>query len=79
MSTINFQDIQRDPLTFLKRLEAGESLVVLRGDEQVAEVTPVKKAPQESRPYGLSAGAFTVPADFDDPLPNDVLSDFEQQ
>jgi predicted DNA-binding antitoxin AbrB/MazE fold protein len=29
------------------------------------------------RPYGLCAGEFTVPQDFDQPLPEDVLRDFE--
>ena len=35
---------------------------------------PHRRAP---RPYGLCAGEFTVPDDFDAPLPEDVLSDFE--
>jgi hypothetical protein len=30
------------------------------------------------RPFGLAAGTFVVPDDFDDPLPEDVLRDFEQ-
>ncbi len=29
------------------------------------------------RPFGLSADTFTVPEDFDAPLPEDVLADFE--
>lgn len=29
------------------------------------------------RPYGLCAGEFVVPDDFDDPLPSDVLDLFE--
>ncbi|MFN5398524.1 MAG: DUF2281 domain-containing protein [Pseudanabaena sp.] len=32
---------------------------------------------QQSRPYGLCTGEFTVPENFDDPLPDDVLQDFE--
>jgi hypothetical protein len=37
-------------------------------------------APQqpEPRPVGLAAGDFTVPEDFDDPLPEDELRLFEQ-
>lgn len=30
-----------------------------------------------SRPIGLCAGEFIVPADFDDPLPPDILDAFE--
>lgn len=29
------------------------------------------------RPFGLSANKFVIPEDFDAPLPEDVLADFE--
>lgn len=29
------------------------------------------------RPFGLSKGEFVVPEDFDAPLPEDILADFE--
>ncbi len=29
------------------------------------------------RPFGLCAGEFTVPDDFDDPLPTDIIEAFE--
>ena len=32
---------------------------------------------REPRPYGLCVGEFSVPDDFDAPLPEEVLSDFE--
>ena len=31
----------------------------------------------ESRPFGLCAGQFTVPVDFDEPLPEEILREFE--
>ncbi|MGI8556155.1 MAG: prevent-host-death protein [Pyrinomonadaceae bacterium] len=31
----------------------------------------------ELRPYGLSKNDFAVPEDFDAPLPEDILADFE--
>jgi len=33
--------------------------------------------PKPLRPYGLCAGEFSVPDDFDDSLPEDILSAFE--
>ena len=39
-----------------------------------------RKTPQRSkslRPFGLSANSFVVPEDFDAPLPEDILADFE--
>ena len=34
-------------------------------------------ANDRQRPYGIAAGMFTVPDDFDDPLPEDILRLFE--
>lgn len=31
----------------------------------------------KKRPFGLCAGEFTVPDDFDEPLPESILSDFD--
>lgn len=40
----------------------------------ILDVTPT----QELRPFGLCKGEFHVPDDFDAPLPEDVLDDFER-
>lgn len=32
---------------------------------------------KEPRPYGLCAGEFVVPTDFDEALPEDILNAFE--
>jgi len=78
MSTISVQEIQRDPLAFLQRVEAGEAFVVMRGDRPLAEVRPLATTQTQPRPFGLCAGRFTVPADFDQPLPDDILKEFEE-
>ena len=77
MSTISVQDIQGDPFAFVRRVEAGEAFVVVRGDRALAEVRPLAAPVSQPRPFGLCAGQFTVPADFDRPLPNDILKEFE--
>ena len=77
MSTVSLQELQRDPLTFLSRVEAGESILVTRDNHPVAELRPVSPPPTAARPFGLAAGAFAVPADFDAPLPDDVLRGFK--
>lgn len=79
MSTINIQDIQRDLTGFLRRVEAGEAFIVLRDDHPLAEVKPMANAIEQARPYGLCAGEFTVPPDFDEPLPEELLKEFEGQ
>lgn len=43
---------------------------------EYAELRPISSTKQ-LRPFGLCAGEFTVPDDFDAPLPEDILSAFE--
>lgn len=77
MATVAVSEIERDPLGYLRRVEQGETLLVVRDERPVAEIKPVPVRPRVPRPYGLSPGAFTVPDDFDRPLPDDVLKGFE--
>lgn len=76
MNTISVQDIHRDLLAFLQRVEAGESFLVVRGEQPLAEVRPVSIPIQKPRPFGLCVGKFTVPPDFDQPLPEEILREF---
>ena len=73
------QEFQRNPNALLNRVEAGEHLVVVRGDRPVAELRPVPATQPGPRPFGLCAGAFRVPDDFDAPLPEEILRSFEGQ
>lgn len=77
MSTVSVQDIQRDLPSFLRRVEAGESFLVVSGQHPLAEIRPVSAPSTAPRPFGLCAGQFTVPVDFDQPLPDEVLNTFE--
>ncbi len=77
MTTVSINEIQRDPLGYLQRVEDGETLVILRDERPVAEIKPVPPPAGPPRPFGLCAGQFTVPEDFDRPLPEDILREFE--
>jgi prevent-host-death family protein len=77
MIQVSIDDIQRDVSTYLQRVEAGETLVITRAGTPIAEVKPVVPRVETLRPFGLCAGEFTVPDDFDAPLPEDILNAFE--
>jgi antitoxin (DNA-binding transcriptional repressor) of toxin-antitoxin stability system len=80
MTIVSLADIQRDPDGVLRRVEGGETIRIMRGAVPVAEITPIlpKHANGAStRPFGLCAGEFSVPADFDAPLPERTLREFE--
>ena len=51
-------------------------MVVLRDERPLAEVRALPVAAGKPRPYGLAAGEFRVPADFDEPLPDEILQEF---
>ena len=59
----------------LRRVAAGEEIVIARGGRPVARLVPVEPPPQ--RALGRDRGLFEVPDDFDAPLPETVLGDFE--
>ena len=77
MSTISLSELQQDAAALLARVEAGEHLVVVRAGRPVAELRPIPGPRPAPRPFGLAAGEFVVPDDFDAPLPADVLREFE--
>lgn len=77
MNTVSPHDLRQDPDALLDRVEAGEHLVVSRNGRPVAELRPVPVPRPAPRPFGLAAGAFAVPDDFDALLPEDLLRGFE--
>jgi len=78
MSRVSIEQIESDLTAYIQRVENGETLLVVRSDKVVAELRPVaRELTRQRRPFGLCAGEFTVPADFDAPLPEEILADFE--
>ncbi len=74
---ISVEEIKHDLSNFLQRLEAGESLVIIKSGKPLAEIKPVVKKPSKRRPFGLCHGEFAVPDDFDASMPDDIIREFE--
>jgi antitoxin (DNA-binding transcriptional repressor) of toxin-antitoxin stability system len=79
MLNVTIDEIQQDPLKYLRQVEAGVTFVIIQADKPIAELRPIATADKQLRPIGLCAGEFTVPDDFDSPLPEELLSAFEGQ
>jgi prevent-host-death family protein len=77
MLSVTIDEMQRDPSKYLRQVEAGETIVIVEADKPIAELRPISSNSKQLRPFGLCAGEFTVPDDFDAPLPEDILSAFE--
>ena len=77
MIRISVDEMGRDLPGYIQRVEAGETLVIVRGGKPVAEVKPPAPEVVGLRPFGLCSGEFVVPDDFDTPLPESLIGEFE--
>ncbi len=75
---ISLDEIKQDLSTYLQRAQAGEIFVVTKAGKPLAEIRPVATPGQYLRPFGLAASQFTVPDDFDAPLPEQIIREFEE-
>jgi len=55
---------------------AGEKILVCKRNVPIAQIVPVEKPLTQKRPIGLAEGEFTVPQDFNDPLPDEEINAF---
>jgi prevent-host-death family protein len=58
----------------LRLVDSGQEIEIARGGQPVAKLVPFR--PQHTRRLGIDHGVYTVPDDFDAPLPDDVLESF---
>lgn len=77
MITVNVQRAKTHLSEYLVRIEAGETVTLCRRNVPVAEIRPLRPRSSQPRPIGLARGQIRVPADFFEPLPEDVTAGFE--
>lgn len=77
MIKISMDDIKKDVAGYLQRAKEGETLLVLEENKPIVEIKPITLKEENLRPYGLCAGEFLVPDDFDAPLPDEIIKQFE--
>lgn len=77
MKIVNVHEAKTHLSRLLARVAAGEEIIIARAGKPVARLVPVTVAPRERR-LGLDRNRATVGADFDTPLPAEILSAFER-
>lgn len=60
----------------LELVAKGEEVIIAKSGTPVARLVPYS-APTHKRQFGRDTGLFDVPDDFDAPLPDDLLAEFE--
>jgi prevent-host-death family protein len=77
MIKVNIAEARAHLSKYLKRVEQGETVVLARRNQPVAKIRRIAVRRRGRRPIGLCSGDFIVPADFDQPLPEELLDAFE--
>ena len=73
-TTITVEELVRNPAGLIDRIADSERVLVERDGRPFAEARPAMTLLTEPRPFGLRSDTFTVPADFDVPLPTNVFA-----
>jgi len=75
MTKVGIHEAKTHLSRLLRRVLAGEEIVIAKAGKPVARLVPVE--PPKSRSLGRDKGFFEIPTDFDAPLPDEILEDFE--
>ncbi|HVO22984.1 MAG TPA: type II toxin-antitoxin system Phd/YefM family antitoxin [Candidatus Margulisiibacteriota bacterium] len=72
---VNVHEAKTHLSKLLKRVAAGEEIIISKAGKPIAKLTPMRDRPL--RRFGIDEGVFEVPEDFDATLPEEVLQAFE--
>jgi len=72
---VNIHQAKTHLSRLLQRVAGGEEITIARAGVPVARLVAIEPR-RTPRPLGMDRGRFTVPEDFDAPLPDEVLAWF---
>ena len=68
---VNIHEAKTHLSRLLERVALGEEVVIAKAGKPVAKLVPLDEQPR-MRVLGSAKGEFTVPDDFNDPLPKEI-------
>lgn len=72
---VNVHEAKTHLSRLLERVAAGHDVTIARAGKPIARLVPVGNA--VARRLGADAGRVVINGDFDAPLPEEILADFE--
>ncbi len=76
VATYNMHDAKSNLSRLVDRVVAGGEVVIAKAGKPVVRLVPLAgSAGGRKRRLGLAAGKFSIPEDFDAPLPADLWGD----
>ena len=76
VTTVNTHYAKTHLSALLKKVAEGDEFTIAKAGKPVARLIGI--AEKSPRPLGIAKGDFIVPDDFDEPLPDEVLRDFQE-
>ena len=77
MTQVNIHQAKTHLSRLLARVAAGEEIVIAKAGKPIARLVPVE-GPAQDRVAGGDEGQVWIADDFDAPLPEEVLREFEK-
>jgi antitoxin (DNA-binding transcriptional repressor) of toxin-antitoxin stability system len=81
MATVTIQTAESKLSLLLALVEAGEEIIIARGEDPIAKLVPFGSAvpkPQGKRQFGALKGQLSIGPEFFEPLPDEELDAWEQ-
>jgi len=79
MPTVNIHAAKTHLSRLVEEAASGQEIIIAKAGTPVAKLGPLDSANSKKRRLGLLAGRMKVLADFDAPLPANILDEFEKR
>jgi antitoxin (DNA-binding transcriptional repressor) of toxin-antitoxin stability system len=76
MIRLNIHEAKTHLSRYLDRLARGETIILCKRNEPIAEIRPILSPRKNPRPIGLAKGTFKIPKKFYEPLPPELIKAF---
>lgn len=76
MRTVNMHEAKTHFSKLVDSVIKGNEVIIAMAGKPVAKLGPIEKKPK--RRFGALKGKIKIPKDFDAPLPDDILDEFER-
>jgi len=73
---VNVHEAKTNLSKLLNQVSEGQEIIIARSGKPVARLVAFKEKPSE-RVSGSAKGKFVLTPDFNDPLPEEILAEFE--
>ena len=75
MRIINIHEAKTHLSRLAEEVAAGEEIIIAKAGKPIMKLVPINKT--KTRKFGMLKGKILIAEDFDAPLPENVIGDFE--